>query len=177
MQRVHWMDPDWETAWGLGFVVRKTNDQTVVGHSGGCPGYLTQLQMIPAKKAAFIVMVNGLGVNLGQYSMGMAKILEAYEKAKEPEEMPDVNLEVYSGKYYSFWSGETLVVPWKGKLAQFSLRSNNLEKPDMVIEHVEGDTFQRMRDDGEPAEKIRFERDEDGKVIRLWQHSSYSEKM
>jgi CubicO group peptidase (beta-lactamase class C family) len=23
MQRVHWMDPDWELAWGLGFSVRQ----------------------------------------------------------------------------------------------------------------------------------------------------------
>lgn len=177
MQRVQWMDPDWETSWGLGFVVNKVKDKTVVGHSGGCPGYLTQLQLIPAKKEAFIVMVNGLGVNVGQYSMSMANILEAHENAKKEEKMPDVSLEDYSGKYYGFWSGEAIIVPWKGKLALFNLKSREQEKPAMVMKHKEADTFYRLRDDGEPGEEIRFERDAEGKVVRFWRHSSFMDRM
>ena len=31
MQRVHWVDPDWETTWGLGFRVARKDNQTWVG--------------------------------------------------------------------------------------------------------------------------------------------------
>ena len=177
MQRAHWMDPDWETAWGLGFVVRKVKDKTVVGHSGGCPGYLTQLWMVPAQKRAVIAMVNGLGINVGQYAVGMNNILDAYENAKEEEAMPDVELEDYAGKYYGFWSGEAIVVPWKGKLAIFYLKTSEQEKPAMVMKHKEGDTFYRLRDDGEPGEEVGFERDAEGKVVRMWRHSSFMDRM
>ncbi|MCB0584105.1 MAG: serine hydrolase, partial [Phaeodactylibacter sp.] len=178
MQRVHWMDPDWETSWGLGFVVSKTEDnKTVVGHSGGCPGYLTQLWMIPSEKAAFIVMVNGLGVNVGRYATSMRNIFKAYEKAKEEEEVPEVNLEDYAGKYYGFWAGEALAVSWKGKLAVFYLRSQEQKKPALVMKHKEEDTFYRLRDDGEPGEEIRFERNAEGKVVRMWRHSSFMDKV
>ena len=38
MHRVHWVNPDWETTWGIGFSVRQVDDKTVVGHGGGCAG-------------------------------------------------------------------------------------------------------------------------------------------
>jgi hypothetical protein len=43
MQRVHWVDPDWEVHWGLGFSVWRSNDKTFVGHGGGCPGFRSHL--------------------------------------------------------------------------------------------------------------------------------------
>ncbi len=37
MQRVHWVDPDWKTTWGIGFRVSQSNDQTLVGHMARVP--------------------------------------------------------------------------------------------------------------------------------------------
>ncbi|MHC4191994.1 MAG: serine hydrolase [Planctomycetota bacterium] len=177
MQRVHWMDPDGEVTRGLGFVVGKLDDMTIVGHSGKCPGYLSQFRLIPKKKWAFIVMVNGLGVKTYQYVEGMYHILKSYEKDKIEEIAPEVNLEDYSGKYYSFWDGESIIVPWKGKLATFDLRSPDQKKPGMIMKHVEGDIFKRVRDDGNVGEEIRFERDKKDNVIRFWRHSQYVNKI
>ena len=63
MQRVHWVDPDWnpESHRGLGFGVWRDDDRTFVGHGGGCPGYLTHLSIDPKRKVAAIFMTNGLG--------------------------------------------------------------------------------------------------------------------
>ncbi|MDZ7768161.1 MAG: serine hydrolase domain-containing protein [Woeseiaceae bacterium] len=58
MQRVHWVDPDWEVTWGLGFNVRRADDETVVGHSGGCPGYITQFALLPKHRLAVIALTN-----------------------------------------------------------------------------------------------------------------------
>jgi CubicO group peptidase (beta-lactamase class C family) len=176
MQRVHWMEPDGEVTRGLGFEVGNLDNMTIVGHSGGCPGYLSQFRLIPKKKWAFIVMVNGLGTNTYRYVNGMYHILKSYEKEKKEEIAAEVNLEDYSGKYYSFWGGESIILPWKGKLATFGLRSPNQKKPGMLMKHVEGDVFKRIRDDESLGEEIKFERNESGKVIRFWQHSQYTNK-
>ena len=61
MQRVHWMDPDWTTSWGLGFSVSKQGTNTLVGHGGSCPGYRTTLQLDPKEKMAYSVMINAGG--------------------------------------------------------------------------------------------------------------------
>ncbi len=50
MQRVQFLDPDWKTAYGLGFVVREVGGNTMVGHGGSCPGFLSSLIMEPRKK-------------------------------------------------------------------------------------------------------------------------------
>ncbi len=55
MHRVHWVDPDWETTWGLGFNVRRDDDITFVSHGGGCPGYITSFTMIPEDRIAAVV--------------------------------------------------------------------------------------------------------------------------
>lgn len=177
MQRVQWMNPDWKVSWGLGFHVREFDDLTMIGHSGGCPGYLTQLQLIPKKKWAFIVMVNGLGINTFRYVEGMYNILNSYEKEKTEEKSAELNLDDFSGKYYDFWGGESIIVPWKGKLALFSLNKPNQSKPDIVMKHSGGDIFKSVRDDGEPGHDIRFERDKKGNVIRYWSHSNPVEKI
>jgi CubicO group peptidase (beta-lactamase class C family) len=177
MHQVHWMDPDWANHRGLGFGINRLDGETLVSHTGGCPGYLSQFVLIPKKKWAFIVMVNGLGINLGPYVDGMYHILKSYEKEKGGDKQPDVNLQDYSGKYYTFWDGESIIVPWKDKLACFSLYYPDLKKPDPILKHIERDTFKRIRDDENLGEEIKFERDRENRVTRFWQHSVFVDKM
>jgi CubicO group peptidase (beta-lactamase class C family) len=177
MQRVHWMDPDWELAWGLGFSVRQINGQTVVGHGGSCPGYRTQLSLTPKKKLAYVVMVNASGVNTGKYLSGMAEVMGKALDAEMADIPEDLNLEDYAGTYDAQpWSSETVILPWYGELAVMGLPTNSPASFG-ILKHVEGDTFRRKRDDGELGETVVFERDDNGKVIKMWQHQNYSEKV
>jgi CubicO group peptidase (beta-lactamase class C family) len=177
MQRVHWMDPDWELAWGLGFTVRQHDGETVVGHGGSCPGYRTQLSLTPKKKLAFVVMVNASGVNTGKYLYGMSDVIGKALDAEMAEIPEGLNLEDYAGTYNAQpWGSETVILPWYGDLAVMGLPSNNPSSFG-ILKHVEGDTFRRKRDDGELGETVMFERDDDGKVIKMWQHQNYSLKM
>ena len=72
MTRVHWIDPSWETSWGIGYAVSKGHkNSVVVGHGGACPGYSTQFSTVPKTGLAVIVMVNSpevaiLGVSRAQ---------------------------------------------------------------------------------------------------------------
>ena len=38
MQRVHWLQPDWKSGWGLGWGVSRRDDKTRIGHGGSGPG-------------------------------------------------------------------------------------------------------------------------------------------
>jgi CubicO group peptidase (beta-lactamase class C family) len=177
MHRVHWVNPDWKTTWGLGFSVREVDGKTMVGHGGSCPGYRSTLTIDPSKKQAFIVMINASGVSPSKYATGMRDILKkAEDKAKE--EKAAVDLEAYAGLYDSQpWWGETAILPWQGKLAVFGLPSENPGKNLTLLKHIEGDTFRRVRKDETLGEKVVFKRDKNGKVVRMWQHSNYEDKI
>ena len=178
MHRVHWVDPDWETTWGLGFSVSKVDGKTMVGHGGSCPGYRSTLQMDPSKKQAFVVMINAQGVNPGRYAMGIRALLKKYADEKAEEIKEELNLDDYAGTYDEQpWWGESAVFPWKGYLAVLSLPSENPAGGLTLLKHIEGDTFRRMRKDKTLGEEILFERDDSGRVVRMWQHSNYNNRI
>jgi CubicO group peptidase (beta-lactamase class C family) len=177
MHRVHWVDPDWKTTWGLGFSVWEVDGKTMLGHGGSCPGYRSTLTIDPNKKQAFVVMINASGVSPSRYATGMREILKkAKDKAKE--EKAAVDLEDYAGLYDSQpWWGETAILPWQGKLAMFGLPSGNPAESLTLLKHIEDDTFRRVRKDETLGEEVVFERDKSGKVFRMWQHSNYENKI
>jgi len=97
---------------------------------------------------------------------------------KAKQEKTRINLEAYTGNYSAQpWGGETAILPWQGKLAVFGLPSENPFRSLTLLKHIEGDTFRRLRGDETLGEEVVFERDETGKVIRMWQHSTYSDKI
>lgn len=178
MHRVHWVDPDWQTTWGLGFSVREVDGRTMVGHGGSCPGYRSTLNIDPHKKQAFIVMINAQGVSPNKYATGMRDILKKAKSAKKEEVKEGINLEDYAGSYNEQpWWGETAVIPWQGYLAVVGLPSENPGQSLALLKHIEGDTFRRVRKDDTLGEEVVFDRDELGRVIRMWQHSNYNTKI
>lgn len=182
MQRVHWVDPDWETTWGLGFRVARSGDQTLVGHNGACPGYFTALLMNPKKKIASVVMINAMNVNPSKYAEQILKIMGAAAEETETAnskkpivERPE--FERFAGLYWSEW-GETIIVPWKEGLAALDLPSSDPLKDLAELKHVGGSIFRRVRKDSDdPGEQIVFETSADGKVTRLLWHQNYSRKV
>lgn len=182
MQRVHWLDPDWSPGRGLGFGVWRSNDKTFVGHGGSCPGYRSQFTLQVDDRIATIFMANASGVNAGRFTQRaqeiMAPALSAADGAAADAKQLDPAFEKYLGTYSQLpWSGEAAVIPWKGKLAVLYLPTTNPLDAMMKLEHVEGDTFRRKRDDGSLGEEIRFDVDDAGRVVRMWRHSNFSPKV
>ena len=173
MQRVHWVDPDWETTWGLGFNVRRVDETTVVGHSGGCPGYITSFQMVPKQKVAAVVLTNASDGPAVDMSLNILKIVgPALEKAAtaSEDEMPDFSM--YEGNYEGRpWGGETAVRQWGDQLVLIDIPRNDLKEAMTRLEHRDGNTFIRLTDGGEKREPWVFELDETGKAIRIVVHS------
>ena len=78
---------------------------------------------------------------------------------------------------YQPWGGEIAVIKWKGELAMVYFPSSypidGLEK----LKHVEGNTFQRIRSDGELGDEIIFKVNIDGEVESMFEHSNYWPKI
>ncbi len=177
MHRVHWLDPDWKTTWGLGFSVWRHDDKTFVGHGGSCPGYRTHLSLRPQEKFAAIFMTNAQGVSTRMYTEQAYDILAPViaEVMASPEEVQksDAKLLQYTGQYERPLGGETVVLIWKGELAMLSLPTQNPLDSLTKLKHVRDQIFRRIRDDEELGEEIVFEVGDDGRVIRLWRNSNY----
>ncbi len=183
MQRVHWTDPDWETTRGLGFGVYKgSNGHTWVGHGGSCPGYRSTLQLDLKNKRAFSVMINASGTSPGKYVKGISALLDkaenSDEKKSEDKTKEKKNLQEYTGHFSLLpWWPETYVSEWGEKLVILPLPTDSPADALSFFTHVSADTFQRVRDDGEPGETLVFVRDEDGRIIHYVNHDNYYKKI
>jgi CubicO group peptidase (beta-lactamase class C family) len=178
MQRVQFMNPDGKVTWGLGFTVLQEGNNTFVGHGGSCPGYRTALRLSPKNKIGVAMMINAQGTDPEKY---IASIFDLLGKAKESSDSANsvVDLEAYAGSYDNYtWGGEYVAMPWKGKLAMFTVPSDNPAATMQLFKHMGGDNFRRIRKDEDMlGEELRFERDAGGKVTRLIQHDNFKVKL
>lgn len=193
MQRVHWMDPDWETTRGLGFGVYRDRGVTYVGHSGLCPGFESTIQLYPPERLAAVVMLNAIGLSPSALAMEMLRLIKpaVLQAIKEPgavagsymegqtraDEFPP-DFRRFVGSYDEDpWGGESAVVPWKGGLAILWLPTMNPLDNLTRLEHVDGNTFRRIRDDGEPGETYIFVEDGNGSIAGLRYHNNTYPRM
>lgn len=177
MQQVHFTDPGWEVTRGLGFGVWKgPNGTTWVGHGGSCPGYRSTLQLDLKNKRAYTAMINASGTNPGKYTRGVYQILSKVETIKEDPDLPD--LTVYTGRYSAlpWWYG-SYIGTWNGRLVVMDLPEDRPGNDMTFLKHIDGDTFKRVRDDGELGEEIVFFRDTNGRVIYYKVHDNVYKKM
>jgi CubicO group peptidase (beta-lactamase class C family) len=181
MQRVHWVDPDWKTTYGLGFYVARVGESTLIEHGGSCPGYYSQVAIEPKSKLGVVVLSNAIGTEVDLYvEQAVALIGPAVKAARDDRDglsERDPELDRYVGVYDSDW-GQEAIVRWEDGLAMLSLGTRNpvkgLEKLKKTGEH----SFRRVRKDDESlGETVVFEVDEHGVVTRFLQHSNWAVKV
>jgi CubicO group peptidase (beta-lactamase class C family) len=204
MQHVHWMDPDWKTSYGLGFSVWRYADTTMVGHGGLCPGYRTEVAIAPQANFGVAYLSNAIDSPARAFTQGAFDLVSpelkrldqraeaasaggtraaappaasgrAGDDAAGIAVPPSFDASRYAGIYESVWR-EVAIVPWEGGLAMLDLPSDTPRKSLERLRHVNGDTFRRVRDDGELGETVVFELDAAGKVARAVRHGNSMEK-
>jgi hypothetical protein len=200
MQRAHFIDPDNDTRRGLGFGVSKRDDKIWVGHGGSCPGFRTTFTMQNDEKIAAIAFVNARE-SPSKYATGVYNLLaDAIRDATKGEDDADVAAEEsgdggsrdngmsgsqnavdfdrYVGRYVrGMGASETAVVRWKGGIATLGLPTDNPRRSLTVLRHVEGDTFRRVRTNGELGSEVIFDTDDQGRVIRMRSPINYSTRV
>lgn len=185
MHRVHWLDPDWKVAWGLGFSAWEEGGKTFVGHGGSCPGYRSQLLIQPKEKIAIVFMANASGVNASMYAKRAYEIVAPAIAAaadssdgSDRTDQPDDSLEKYTGAYsLAPWGGEIAVLVREGELVTLSLPTDDPLKAITKLKRIDGHTFRRVRSDDELGEEVVFQANDAGEIISLRQHSNYRGKI
>jgi hypothetical protein len=169
------MDDDNGSMRGLGFSIWRVGDIRVVGHGGGCPGYITNFMMAAKEKVAIVALTNAGDGPAQRVAENVLKTISAaLKEAKTPskESMPDFSM--YEGNYeVPPWGGELAIRQWGDQLVAIDIPSDDLEKAITKLEHDKGHTFIRLTDDDESREPWVFEMAADGKAKRIFQHSIY----
>lgn len=180
MQRVHWVDPDWKTIWGLVFSVVQKDDTTWMRHGGGCPGYHTEFGILPTEDLGIVVLTDAIQSHVSLYARKAAAVLRPAVKAAidAPDDQPvrDSEHGLYVGVYDSVW-GREAIVRWQDSLAAVDLTSREIDVDDWILplENIEGHVFRRVRpDDGSLGEEWVFAVDADGRVVSVTSHSNPS---
>ncbi|HXV62263.1 MAG TPA: serine hydrolase domain-containing protein [Vicinamibacteria bacterium] len=178
MHRVHWVDPDWKTTWGLGYSVTRRDDKTFVGHGGSCPGFRSHLLLRPEERFAAIVMTNAVDVDAGIFTRIAYEIVApALQEARESPDTPaPPDMTLYTGRYRSGFGGEIAVVPWKDTIAVVQLPSDDPKEGLVELKNVGAHVFRRIRDDGELGEEIVFDVVNE-QVTRFTRHNNHYPKL
>jgi D-alanyl-D-alanine carboxypeptidase len=171
MQRVHWLEPDWEAGWGLGFRIMRSKGKTYVGHGGALRGYRTIVHLCPADRIGVIVLTNADDGNPLQFAeKAFQWVAPAILKAAPPPApaAPPADWERYAGRYRSPWA-DVQVLLAEGRLAMLD---PSLPDPMLAVTWLypvsthtfRGETKNGFGNHGEP---VVFEMGADGRVARL----------
>ena len=177
MHRVHWAEPDLQTIWGLGFAIMRDGDKFLVGHGGSCPGFRSDLVLMPQEKIAAVVMANAQAVDTNVYAEGLYSLVGPALRAaaKEPGKgkAADESLRKFVGAYDSGgWGGEFAVIYWEDGLAVMGLPTRDPVKELDKLKKTGDNTFRRVLSDESLGEEWVFTLGADGKVTQLSIHSN-----
>ncbi len=177
MHRIHWIEPDFETSYGLGFSVWRNDGKLFVGHGGSCPGFRTHILLRPEERLAAVFLSNAQGVNSGQYAQRLYDIVASAvrDAVKNPSaaKAADPELKKYAGAYETSFGGELAVVVWEGELAALWLPTMDPVRGLTKLRKTGEHTFRRVRRDEELGEEVVFEMGPDGRPLRMKWHQNY----
>ncbi|SMF73056.1 serine hydrolase domain-containing protein [Pseudobacteriovorax antillogorgiicola] len=170
MQQVHFADASLKRSRGLGFSVYKVGAKTVYGHSGLCPGYVTNVSIEPSSGLGLIVFTNQVDAPVYNIQKQGYQFIWGAMKAKaDPSEagaIKDLEFKKYTGVYES-GLGQSYYGPWKGKLIGFDLSRSSPSDSFELFRPIGDHKFQRIRDDSKiPGEVAVFRNfDRSGKAL------------
>jgi CubicO group peptidase (beta-lactamase class C family) len=169
MQRVHYLDPGWETSWGLGFTVIRDGGKTFVGHSGLCPGYQSTFTLQLDEKIATIAAANSM-IPAWRYTSEAYRLVAPAIRAAQDDPgggrtIPP-EFQKFVGTYDAFpWGSERQVIPWAGELAVVRFPGDSPQAGLRRLKHIEGNRF--LVDVGWRNAEVEFELDAEGNVVGL----------
>ena len=183
MHRVHWIQQDWQSGWGLGFSVTHLGGQDYVGHIGILSGYRTAISFLPDEMTGVIVLSNADDGHPGFYLRQVFELLGGALNA-EPVQSPVPKFDQawvrFTGRYRNLW-GDSDVRILGGNLVIVDPEAD--EPLDGIIRLIPDgkDRFRipvpnRLSYDsvGEP---VIFETGPDGAVVRMKFGANYSQKV
>jgi CubicO group peptidase (beta-lactamase class C family) len=154
------------SGYGLGFFIRDYRGKKLVTHTGGLPGYVSKVAMIPELKLGVVILTNqesgaafeSIAYHVLDYYLGVptydwignfekvvkrgeAAIATADAKAsgeRNSKSVPSLPLDAYAGVYHDQWYGDITV-----KKVGAKLQIQFMHTPSLIgdLEHWQYDTF------------------------------------
>ncbi len=152
--------------YGLGFGIRDYRGRKLVTHTGGLPGYVSKVAMIPDARLGISILTNQESgaafesiadhildsyLNAPQVDWiavfhaiemrGRDKIRSAEQtsaQSRDAQSKPSLPLERYAGKFTDRWYGDVTIAPANGGL---TIRFDKTPALTGVLEHWQYDTF------------------------------------
>jgi CubicO group peptidase (beta-lactamase class C family) len=158
---------DWSRAWAIGWYARRRDDVTWVMHSGGFYGFITNACFEPKEKVGAIALLNGIADATGLAMQLGAIAREAVQAAAPAIEPPAALPEGWRpllGLYTVPHFGGIVRLEWRdGKLTL--LDDTEPGWTPTLAPTADPDVFTIEPGFRESGEKVRFNRDADGRVI------------
>ncbi len=180
MQRVHWLEPEWQAGWGLGFRVLRIRGKTFVGHGGGVRGFRSELRICPADKLAVIVFINADDGEPWAYvekafdwvGGAIASVLKPATPTADPA------WHRYVGRYRNAW-GDLQVLVRGGELTAIGPAGPDPLLTASTLKPIGEHTFRVETKDGYgiPGELAVFEVGAAGRVTRVRFGENYTERI
>ena len=176
MQRVHWLMPDWQSGWGLGFGITHTKDRDIVFHGGWVAGSRTNLALSLKEKVAVITMQNTDDATTLVVDRVFEWVVPAINQAVVPEAKApcaDPLWEKYTGLYRSDFKDSQVLI-YQDRLVWINPTAANPAETMYTLIPAGENTF-RMEGGGWGAhgELITFELGPDGQVSRVKEGENY----
>jgi hypothetical protein len=161
--------PDFTSGYGLGFGIQRVASHKIIGHSGGLPGYTTNIALVPALKLATIVFTNTGTDPVSISHKALETLIPAFKnQAVDPEATPEqiVSWKPYLGRYAWLSMDDLLEIRVvHGHLTALTVG----EDPSTYVRLTPAGEHQfRMTGGSSTNEIMRFIVDANGKVISLW---------
>jgi CubicO group peptidase (beta-lactamase class C family) len=187
MHRVHWLNPDWDGGWGLGFQVIPGPDRDLVGHDGWAPGCQSAVYVSLPEEIGVVVQVNADDGHpyprmpesiIDRAFEWVAPAINAATTPAGKPNRPAAAWRKYVGLYRDPWE-DTEVLVLDGELALIRptdadplfFRARLLPVGPHTFRLDGGDPF------AEHGELVVFETDRSGSVTRMKVGPNYSDRV
>lgn len=161
---------DFESGYGIGWGMRRVSGCKVIGHSGGLPGFTTNITLVPALKLAAIVFTN-TGTDPVTISQKVLELLiPVFKRQLERQEVPanaeeQADWKQYVGKYASLSLDDYLQVEILGGKLMVTTPGAPASSFVKLVPH--GEHRFRMVGGSGTADDLIFELDDTGKVVNM----------
>jgi D-alanyl-D-alanine carboxypeptidase len=160
------LDEAWTEAWCVAWYATRREDVVWGQHSGGLPGFSTNLCFDPKERVGSIALLNGIGdaeaLAMDLAGIGRTAVREAAPKIAPPAAMPE-SYRSLLGIYIGPQSGELIRLEWRDGKLMFVSPDDPVWRPTLTATD-DPDVFTvdpGFRPSGEPA---TFDRTDDGRV-------------
>lgn len=164
------IDAEWKSGFGIGWMLERDGNRTLAWHSGGIPGFRAYMAIVPSKKVGVVMLANAYTkianlMDIGKYFIDMiTPITERFAKKLEEEKKALPEWEKYRGRYHFLEMADLEVHIIDGKL---TLVTVGYPPSSWSTLEPEGATGFRVKGGDDNGELAVFETDHDGKVTGL----------